>query len=59
MVYLCLSKVLLIFKHDQSHVMINIDTHTYIKESNFYFYSSLQFGYYKSYPLTKNLVLEI
>jgi hypothetical protein len=29
MVYLCLSKVLLIFKHDQSHVMINRYTHIY------------------------------
>jgi hypothetical protein len=30
---LCLSKDLLtFFKHDQSHVMINRDTHTYIKE---------------------------
>jgi hypothetical protein len=48
MVYLCFSKVLLIFKHGQSHVMINRDTHTYIKESNFSFYSSLQFAYYMS-----------
>jgi hypothetical protein len=37
MVYLCLSGVLLIFKHDQTHVMINRDTHTYIKEYNFSF----------------------
>ena len=28
MVYLCRSEVLLIFKHDQSHVMINRDTYT-------------------------------
>jgi hypothetical protein len=37
MVYLCLSGVLLIFKHDQAYVMINRDTHTYIKEYNFSF----------------------
>jgi hypothetical protein len=45
MVYLCLSKVLLMFKHDQSHVMIIRDTHIY-KGNNFSFYSSLQFGCY-------------
>jgi hypothetical protein len=44
--YLCLSEVLLIFKPDQSHVMINRDTYTYIKARKFYFYSPLQFGYY-------------
>jgi hypothetical protein len=45
MVYLCLSKVLLMFKHDPSHVMIIRDTHIY-KGNNFSFYSSLQFGCY-------------
>jgi hypothetical protein len=29
MVYLCRSKVLLIFKHDQTHVMINEDAHIF------------------------------
>jgi hypothetical protein len=29
-----------------SHAMTNRDTYTYIKESKFYFYSSLKFGYY-------------
>jgi hypothetical protein len=37
MVYLCLSAVLLIFNHDQAHVMIDRDAHTYIKECNFSF----------------------
>jgi hypothetical protein len=49
MVYLCRSEVLLIFKHDPSHVMTNGDAHTF-KGDNSSFYSPLQFEYYKSYP---------
>jgi hypothetical protein len=30
--FLCLSGVLLIFKHAQAHVMINRDTHIYTRE---------------------------
>ena len=29
-VYLCRSEVLLIFNHDQAHVMIDRDAHTYM-----------------------------
>jgi hypothetical protein len=58
MVYLCRSEVLLIFKHDRSHVMINGDAHI-LKGDNSSFYCPLQFEYYKSYPLKNNLVLEI
>jgi hypothetical protein len=46
---LSLSKDLLIFKHGQSHVMINGDAHTF-KGDNSSFYYPLQFEYYKSYP---------
>jgi hypothetical protein len=46
---LCRSEVLLIFKHDQSHVMINGDAHL-LKGDNPPFYFPLQFEYYKSYP---------
>jgi hypothetical protein len=45
MVYLCRSEVLLIFKHDQSHVMINGDAHIF-KGDNSSFYPPLQFEYY-------------
>jgi hypothetical protein len=45
MVYLCHSEVLLIFKHDQTHVMINGDAHIF-KGDNSSFYSPLQFEYY-------------
>jgi hypothetical protein len=34
MVYLCRSDVLLIFKHDQSHVMINGDAHIFKGDSS-------------------------
>jgi hypothetical protein len=49
MVYLCRSEVLLIFKHDQSHVIINGDAHIF-KGDNSSFYPPLQFENYKSYP---------
>jgi hypothetical protein len=42
---LCRSEVLLIFKHDRSHVMINGDAHIF-KGDNSSFYSPLQFEYY-------------
>jgi hypothetical protein len=54
-VYLCRSEVLLIFKHDRSHVMINGDAHIF-KGENSSFYSPLQFEYYivfESYPSKK------
>jgi hypothetical protein len=44
-VYLCRSEVLLIFKHDRSHVMINGDAPIF-KGDNSSFYSPLQFEYY-------------
>jgi hypothetical protein len=47
MVYLCRSEVFFIFKHDQSHVMINGDAHTF-KGDNSSFYSPLQYEYYNS-----------
>jgi hypothetical protein len=46
MVYFCLSGVLLIFNHDQAHVMIDRDAHTYINECNFSILIFLQSGYY-------------
>jgi hypothetical protein len=39
-------KFLFIFKHDQSHVMINGDAHKF-KGDNSSFYSPLQFEYYR------------
>jgi hypothetical protein len=45
MVYLCRCEVLLIFKHDQSHVMINGDAHIF-KGDNSSFYPPLQFEHY-------------
>ena len=59
MVYLCLSEVLLIFKHDQSHVMINGDTHTYIKETISPFVLPNNLDITNPTPLNRNLVLEI
>ena len=48
MVYLCLSNVLLIFEHDQSHVMIGrFNIHIKHKKITFLlFYYLLQIGYY-------------
>jgi hypothetical protein len=44
-------KFLFIFKHDQSHVMINGDAHKF-KGDNSSFYSPLQFEYYmRSYTI--------
>jgi hypothetical protein len=40
-------KFLFIFKHDQSHVMINGDAHKF-KGDNSSFYSPLQFEYYRN-----------
>jgi hypothetical protein len=46
MVYFCLSGVLLIFNHDQAHVIIDRGAHTYINECSFIFFIFLQSGYY-------------
>jgi hypothetical protein len=54
MIYLFLSKDLLIFKHGQSHVMINEDAHIF-KGDNSSFYSPLQFELQKSRSLLSNL----
>jgi hypothetical protein len=56
MVYLCRSEVLLIFKHDQSHVMINGDAHIF-KGDNSSFYSPIQFEYYSdpAHPFMSNV----
>jgi hypothetical protein len=51
-VYLCRIEVLLIFKHDRSHVMINGDAHIF-KGDNTSFYSPLQFEYYNILNFTK------
>ena len=59
MVYSCLSNVLLIFEHDQSHVMINGGTHTYIKETISPFVLPYNLVITNPTPLNKNLVLEI
>jgi hypothetical protein len=52
MVYLCLSNVLLIFEHDQSHVMIGrFNIHIKHKKITFLlFYYLLQIGYYTLRP---------
>jgi Fe-S cluster assembly ATPase SufC len=55
MVYLCHSEVLLIFfKRDQSHVMINGDAHIF-KGDNSSLYSSLQYEYYNTPGVTVHL----
>ena len=59
MVYSCLSNVLLIFEHDQSYVMINGGTHTYIKETISPFVLPYNLVITNPTPLNKNLVLEI
>jgi hypothetical protein len=59
MVYLCLSNVLLIFEHDQSHVMIGrFNIHIKHKKITFLlFYYLLQIGYYKWEAHYSKLVL--
>jgi hypothetical protein len=59
MVYLCLNKDLLIFKHEWSHVMITRGTHTYIKETISPFILPDKVGITNPTPLKNNLVLEI
>jgi hypothetical protein len=53
---LCLSKDLLIFKHDQSHVMIN-NGHQILRSTLFSWFTYL--GITNPTPLKNNLVLEI
>jgi hypothetical protein len=58
MVYLCRSEVLLIFKHDQTHVMINGDAHIF-KGDNSSFILPYNMSITNPTPLKNNLVLEI
>jgi hypothetical protein len=58
MVYLCRSEVLLIFKHDQTHVMINGDAHIF-KGDNSSFILPYNLSITNPTPLKNNLVLEI
>jgi integral membrane sensor domain MASE1 len=56
MVYLCLINVLLIFEHDQSHVMI-VNGHQTLRSTLFSLFTHLDIT--NPTPLKKNLVLEI